>query len=242
VSERPRLSVCLVTQDQAHLLPRLLGNIAPVADEIVAVDGGSKDGTEDVLRSHPKVRYERRRFDTITRQKNHAIALARGEWVLIVDSDELLSDSLRAALPELVRSCRKRWFKFPRYWLATGAPPRYVRADGLYPDHQLRLFRNAPIFRYTDERPVHHRFPREGRGPGVKLRGTAHIFHLDFLLNDRARREAKVARYDALDPAARETNHLYLWEDLPHEVRPCEEPWPEGAETEPAGGREWARP
>jgi glycosyltransferase involved in cell wall biosynthesis len=226
MSPGPSLTVALVTQDQEALLPRLLENVAPIADEIVAVDGGSRDATPDILRAHPKVRYERRPFDTISRQKNHAISLARSDWVLVVDSDELLSDSLRTAVPSLLRACRKRWYKLPRYWIAALDPPRYVHADGLYPDFQLRLFQRLPVFRYTEDRAVHEHFPKEGRGPGAKLRGTCHIFHLDFLLNDRSKREAKVARYDALGPDRRETNRLYLFEDLPHEIRPCAEPWP----------------
>ena len=30
----------------------------------------------------------------------------------------------------------------------------------------------------------------------------------------------EVARYAALDPSAQQTNAMYLWEDLPHEVLP----------------------
>lgn len=220
------LSVCLVTQDQERLLPRLLENVAPVADEIVAVDGGSRDATAAILRAHPKVRYEHRPFDTITRQKNHAISLARCDWVLVIDSDELLSDSLRDALPSLIGACRRRWYKLPRYWLISEDPPRYVHADALYPDFQLRLFKNLPLFRYGEGQPVHHHFPRDGRGPGKKLRGWGHLFHLDFVLNDRAAREAKVARYEQVCPD-HSANRAYLWEDLPHEVRECKERLPE---------------
>ena len=226
MASRPTISACVVTQDRAPLLPRLLANLAPAVDEIVVVDGGSRDDSLEILRAHPAVRCGVRAFDNITRQKNHAISLARGDWVLVVDTDELLSDSLRAALPGLVRACRKRWYKLPRYWIAAEDPPRYVRAEPLYPDFQLRLFKNLPFFRYSDDRALHEHFPKEGRGPGAKIRGTCHIFHLDFLLHDRARREAKVARYDALDPRARDVNAMYLWEDRPHELRACEEPWP----------------
>ncbi|MBX3465403.1 MAG: glycosyltransferase family 2 protein [Planctomycetes bacterium] len=223
---RPTLSVVVVTQDRAALLPRFLANVAPVADEIVAVDGGSKDATADVLQAHPKVRYARRDFDTFPRQKNHAISLATSDWVLVLDSDELLSAELRQALPNLLHACRKRWYKLPRYWLVSLDPPRYVHADALYPDHQLRLFRNAPFWRYEEQRvPLHERFPRDGRGPGKKLR-RGHILHLDFMLNDRATREAKVARYEQVWPG-HSANRAYLWEDLPHEMRACAEGLPD---------------
>lgn len=223
---RPSISACLITQDRAPLLPRLLANVAPAVDEIVALDGGSKDESPSILRAHPKVRFAERRFDDIASQKNHAISLARSDWVLMIDTDELLADSLKAALPSLVKACRARWFKFPRYWIAAMDPPRYVRAEGLYPDHCLRLFRNEPFWRYEPSRTLHEHFPREGRGPGKKLRGEGHIFHLDFLLNDRAARERKVRRYNEIRPDLVGVNEMYLYEDRPHEIKVCEEPWP----------------
>jgi glycosyltransferase involved in cell wall biosynthesis len=216
------LSVCIVAQDQVGLLPRLLRNVEAVADEIVVVDGGSKDDTREVARAHPKVRLLERPFDTVTLQKNFAIQSCARDWVLVLDSDELLGDRLRERIPTLIRHWRHRWYKLPRYWLVETAPPRYVRSERLYPDWQLRLFRRDPVFRYLDDRPVHHRFPKQGRGPGTRVAG-AHIVHLDFLLNDRAARERKVARYDALDPERADVNAMYLYEDAPHEVLPCEE-------------------
>lgn len=220
------LSVCVVTQDQAGQLGPLLANVSPVADEIVAVDGGSADATEALLRASPKVRYFRRDLDTIARQKSFALDQARGDWILVVDTDELLSDSLRDAIPGLLRTRCRSWFKLPRYWVVRRDPPLYVHSEAHYPDFQLRLFRNAPPFRYRADQPVHAHFPRQGRGRGKKLRGSCHIVHLDFLLNDRRKREEKVARYDRIDPAAHETNLMYLYEDLAHEIRPCGEPWP----------------
>lgn len=220
---QPSLSVVLVTQNAAALLPRWLANVDPVADEIVAVDGGSTDATEALLRAHPKVRYARRDVDTIGNQKSFGIGLARCDWVLVLDTDELLSEELRGALPRLLRSRFKQWYKLPRYWLLSLDPPRYVHADLLYPDFQLRLFRNTPFWRY-EEMPSHARFPRRGRGRGQKLR-RGHLLHLDFAVHDRARREQKFARYERLQPGYN-ANRAYLWEDLPHEVRECPEQAP----------------
>ena len=219
----PRLSVCLVTMDRAALLPGLLANVEGIADEIVVLDGGSRDESREVAAAHPKVRLSERPFDNAAAQKNHAIGLARGDWVLIVDTDELLGDRLRARIPALIRHPRRRWYKFARYWVTGTEPLVHVRTERLYPDWQLRLFRNDPFFRYEPGRPVHHRFPREGRGTGRRVRG-AHIFHFDFLLCDRAARERKVARYQALSPASATTNRMYLYEDVPHRIRRCREP------------------
>lgn len=221
---RPTLSVCVTSFDRVALLPRLLDNLAGVGDELVVLDTDSTDGSAELLAADPRVRLVQRPFDGhYGRLKNAVLYEARCEWILLVDSDELLGDTLRVRLPKLVRS---RWFshyKLPRYWLAPGPGPlRHVHADGLYPDWQLRLFRNQPPFRYPDSAAVHEHFPREGRGRGRKLAGC-HLFHLDFLLNDRAAREAKVAHYGTGSAEAALTSRVYLWEDRPHELRRCRE-------------------
>jgi glycosyltransferase involved in cell wall biosynthesis len=220
----PTLSVCVVAQDNAPLIPRLLENVAGIADEIVAVDGGSRDGTKELLLSHPKVRLIERACDgRLAAQKNFAIEQARGDWVLVLDTDELLGDRLRAAIPGLIATRRLTHYKLARYWIVRGPPWVHVRSEKLYPDWQLRLFRNLPRFRYETAHPIHAHFPREGRGAGRKLRGH-HLFHFDFVLLDRAARERKVRRYDALDPATEGTSRMYLYEDVAHELVPCEEP------------------
>jgi glycosyltransferase involved in cell wall biosynthesis len=221
---QPKLSVCLVTQNAARLLPRLLANVDEVADEIVAVDGGSTDETCGILGAHAKVRLLHRPFDgRFAEQKNFAFAAARGDWILCVDSDELLGDRLRAKIPDLIRS---RWYvhyKLARYWILSGPPWTYVRSPIHYPDFQLRLFRNVPAFRYTPDRIVHHHFPREGRGRGRRLR-RLHLFHFDFVLADREARERKFRRYSEIEPRTASTSRMYLYEDFDWRERRCREP------------------
>lgn len=219
---RPTLTVCIVTQDRAPLLRGLLANVRDVADEIVVVDGGSRDDTAAVAAAEPKVRLHHRPFDLARNQKNHAFGLARGDWILVVDTDERLGERLRARLPRLLAHPRNRWYKFPRYWVGAVDPLRYVRAKRLYPDWQLRLFRNEEFWRYAGDRSIHHHFPREGRGVGRRVRG-AHVFHFDFLLATRAEREAKVARYLRLAPESEPVNSMYLYEDIPHTLSRCRE-------------------
>jgi len=221
------LSVCVLVQNHAPLIPRFLRNVEPIADEIVAVDGGSRDGSQTILRAHPKVRLYERPFDGFVPQRNFSFDKATGDWIFILDIDELVGDRIRDRLPALMRACRKRWYKFPRYWLVSEKPPLYLCSEVHYPDFAIRLFRNIPFFRYTEDRIVHHHFPREGRGPGKKVR-DAHVFHLHLLLYDRAQREAKVAAFNRAAPAeAATSNPTYLFEDYAHEVRACEEPLPD---------------
>lgn len=221
---RPTLSVLILAQNVEQLLPAVFANVRALADEIVVVDGGSLDGTAGVAQKEPQVRLFERRFQgDFAAQKNYGLERCRGHWVLIVDADELLSDTLRARIPRLISSRRRRWYKLPRYWVVSPTPPfHYVRSPLHYPDYQLRLFRNEAPFRYCNTRPVHEHFPREGRGCGKRL-AAGHIFHLAFALTSRAQRQARAARYAGLFAASAGTNQIYLYEDHPHEILSCRE-------------------
>ncbi|MCW8133896.1 MAG: glycosyltransferase family 2 protein, partial [Planctomycetota bacterium] len=178
------LSVCIIGQNVAGRIAPLLEQAASLAGEIVFVDGGSTDGTVDLVRRQPKAKLVARAFDgNFAKQKNAALAQARGDWILFLDTDELAGPGLIRLLPHLLAS-RFTGFNLPRYWLAQDDPPRYVDSEKHYPDRQLRLFRNRPELRYDESRPVHEAIPREARGQVLGLR-SGHILHYCFLWEDR---------------------------------------------------------
>lgn len=222
---RKTISVCLITQQERFDARRFRDNVAPIADELLVVDGGSSDDRRAVLSEHPGTRVVERPFDNFTNQKNFAFSQAKGDWIFMMDSDELLGDDLRDALPGLASARCVDFWKIRRLWLVSLDPPRYVASPGLEWNYEIRLFRNAPNFRYpASTGGVHHIFDKKTRGRGRKFRGGA-LLHLDFVFNDRAAREAKIARYARMDPEAhaRGLNDGYIFENHPHEFRALEE-------------------
>lgn len=110
-----RISVVVPTFDRAHCLPRTLDSIlrqSLPAAEIILVDDGSQDGTEDLIRRHyPQVRYLQQANGGVSSARNRGIEAADGDWIAFLDSDDAwLPDKLaaqRAALREQpgVRLC-----------------------------------------------------------------------------------------------------------------------------------------
>lgn len=222
---RPRrLSVTVVTQDQADRLAGLLANVEGFAHEIVVVDGGSKDATEAVARAHPLVKYVHRPWDGhFGRQKNLSFAHATGDWILHLDTDERVGENLRDRLPELMDG-RHDFYRLPMYWLASEEPLLYVKTKKLYPSHCPRLFRNLAEFRYEEEgHPVHVTFSKAVRRRMKKVHG-AHLFHYVFCWLSKDDLRAKAARYAATEPGSEHTNAAYyLYWEQPHELLPCAE-------------------
>jgi glycosyltransferase involved in cell wall biosynthesis len=144
------LSVAMITMNEEANLPRTLDSVR-FADEIVIVDSFSTDRTLDIARSYnAKVFVEP--FKGHGGQKNSAIGKCTSDWILLLDADEVLSDSLQ-------RSIRKLLVSQPEhnaFWVNRSNQifGRWMRHGGFYPDRKLRLFRRGSA-RMTNEASPH---------------------------------------------------------------------------------------
>jgi glycosyltransferase involved in cell wall biosynthesis len=133
------LSVIVIAKDEEASIGRTLGSVA-FADEIVVVDSGSGDRTADIARDHgAKVRVTAD-WPGFGPQKNRALDLATGDWVLSLDADEWLSEASAAQIRNAIASASKDVvaYRLPRRSSFCG---RFLRHSGWWPDHVLRLFR-----------------------------------------------------------------------------------------------------
>ena len=72
------------------MLPRCLGAIAPVVDEIIVVDTGSRDATIEIARSFGARVIEHEWTDSFADARNISFDAATGDWVMYLDADEVL--------------------------------------------------------------------------------------------------------------------------------------------------------
>lgn len=132
------LTVAIIALDAAAQIGPLLASVA-FADEVVVVDSGSRDETCAIAKRHG-ARVETREWMGFGKQKQHAVALARNDWVLCLDVDERVSEPLARSIREALASPRYRAYRMARRnrfmgrWLAHG--------EG-YPDWTVRLFHRA---------------------------------------------------------------------------------------------------
>jgi len=92
--ERQRLSVIIVAQDEADRIGRCLASVKPIADEIIVLDSGSSDETVAVARQFTSQVHETD-WPGYGPQKQRALAMATGDWVLSIDADEALTPALQ---------------------------------------------------------------------------------------------------------------------------------------------------
>ena len=137
-----RLTVTVVTLNEAEALPRLLASVRGVADEVVVVDSGSTDGTVERARA-AGARVLTNPWPGFREQKAFALEQATGDYVLNLDADERLDPTLAAAIrAELDRpgGPRHAAYKIHFRHRAFGRP---VRFGQMWRDRRVRLFRRA---------------------------------------------------------------------------------------------------
>src|SRR5581483_1587721 len=97
----PRLSVVLITRNEAHNIAACLESVA-WADEIVGLDSGSSDEAVAICRRHGARVETRPDWPGFGPQKNRALDLAGGDWLLSLDADERVTPELRAEIEQVL--------------------------------------------------------------------------------------------------------------------------------------------
>ena len=140
------LTVAIIARNAARQIGPCIASAA-FADDVLVVDSGSTDETVEVAR-RLGARVEFKDWLGFGRQKQHAVSIARHEWVLCLDVDERVSERLARAIRAALGSRRYRAYRMARRnrflgtWLAHG--------EG-YPDWTLRLFHRAHASWSNDE-------------------------------------------------------------------------------------------
>ena len=140
------LSVIVIAKNEAAVIRRCLESVA-WADEIIVLDSGSTDATVEICRACGARVEATADWPGFGAQKNRALALATGEWVLSIDADELVTEGLRAEIQAAMATPGADGaFRMPRRSSYCG---RFMRHSGWWPDYVTRLFRRGQA-RFSD--------------------------------------------------------------------------------------------
>lgn len=132
------LSVVISTRNRAESLERTLHSIVTVADEIVIVDNESTDKTTEVAKKYTKNIFLRPNNLMLNVNKNFGISKAKGDWILCLDDDEVVTEALAREMKEVTQHSLVAGFWIPRKNIIFG---KWIEHGIWWPDRQLRLFR-----------------------------------------------------------------------------------------------------
>jgi Glycosyl transferase family 2 len=138
-----KLSVVMITRNEAHRIERCLRSV-DFADEWIVLDSGSNDATVSIAREFGATVHVRTDWAGFGPQKNRALALAHGDWVLSLDADELVTAPLAAAIRAVADGDAGTGASAcAGYWLARRSSfcGQVIRFGDWGGDRVLRLFR-----------------------------------------------------------------------------------------------------
>lgn len=133
-----RLSAVVITRNEERNIQRCLDSLQDVVDEVIIVDSGSTDRTEEICARYPMVRFFRHAWLGYGATKNFANSLAECNYILSLDADEALSSELKKSLAEPIQlsgvyRVRRR----------TNYCGQWIWHTGWYPDEKIRIFPKA---------------------------------------------------------------------------------------------------
>lgn len=104
--------------------------------EVIVLDTGSKDTTKDIVSSFPNTKLYEHPFSGFGAARNLATNYVTSEWILSLDSDEVLTEE---ALKELLskKLDKKKVYSFPFHNYFND---KFIKWCGWYPDRHIRLY------------------------------------------------------------------------------------------------------
>jgi len=141
-----KISVTIICKNEASRIKRCLDSVC-WADEIVIVDSGSTDDTLAVVAEYTDKIFINTDWQGFGKQKKLAADKATNNWILSIDSDEVVSSELHDEIFSLIDSLDERTvYRLNRL---TNFCNKFIRHSGWHPDRIVRLY-NKKHYQYSD--------------------------------------------------------------------------------------------
>lgn len=203
---KKRISLCMIVKNEESDLPRCLASVKPILDEIIVVDTGSTDRTRQLATAFGAQVYEIPWANDFSQARNFSLLKASGDWILILDADEVISrrDLSRiqrlvecAGAPPVAYSLSKRHYMLRSDmmgWQANqGEYPEEEKGLGWCSSSLVRLFPNDPRIRF--HYPVHELVEPSLTVLKMNIRdGDIPIHHYGKLREAKTQRKTRVYR------------------------------------------------
>ena len=138
------LSLCMIVKNEEATLPRTLDSVNDVVDEMIVLDTGSSDRTREIAQEFGARVYRFEWCDDFAAARNECLKYATGDWILVLDADEVLAPNIVPQIKQAIQSDRALLINLIRQEVGASQSPYSLVS---------RLFRNRPDIRFS--RPYH---------------------------------------------------------------------------------------
>lgn len=173
--KKSTLSLVMIVKNESKHLPACLQTVRDLVDEIIILDSGSTDASAEIARQFGAKWYVNTNWKGFGKQRQLAQSYATGDYILVMDADERLDQTLRQSIAKVLNNPlqTERVFSIARVNTFCGVE---VQKRFWYTDKLARLYANGK-FRYSDLE-VHESLDQQGV-PATILQG-----YLSHITND----------------------------------------------------------
>lgn len=191
---RPTLSTCIITMNSENRIKPLLRYIRSFSDEIVVgVDSKTTDNTFNACSGLADQLFTiENNAKTCNGGLEELVRHCSGDWILRLDDDEFPEPDFEKVLTGLLQEPGATHYKLPRLHICSVEPLQWINDGYLYPDYQMRLFKNDKTL-LTFPGSIGH-LGISCAGPKKRI-NSVNLVHLNLAINPRFKREDKLKTY-----------------------------------------------
>lgn len=160
------VSAVIITKNEAHIIGTTLKSLAGVVQEIVIVDSGSTDETVTICKSLGALVIETT-WDGYGANKNKGIDAAAHDWILNIDADEALDETLRQSIQQVHLQNENTVYEFNFRNFFCG---KWIRFGEWAGDKHVRLFNRKKV--KWNSAAVHESLSIDSDTVAVQLKGN----------------------------------------------------------------------
>lgn len=168
------LSVVLATHNEEKNIQRCLASVEDIADEIIVVDGESKDNTVKIAKQFKVKVIKTTNKANFHINKQIGMDKAQGDLVLQLDADEVVDNQLSKFIKKLHKKVVDQqtmkhsawWIKRKNYFFG-----KFLKKGGQYPDPVIRLYLKGKA--HLPQKDVHEQMEVDGSVGTAK----GHLLH-----------------------------------------------------------------
>ena len=137
-----KISAVILTRNEELMINDCLKSLKGIADEIVIVDDYSTDKTIEIAKKYTKNIFLHKGQGYVEPSRNFAIDKATHEWILVLDADERIPESLAKQLKEIALENTKNVITIPRKNIIFN---KWMKGGIWWPDYQIRFFKKGTV-------------------------------------------------------------------------------------------------
>ncbi len=202
-----KITAVINTFNEEKTIERVINSLKWV-DEIVVCDMHSDDNTPVIAKKMGAVVMFHKRVGYVEPARNFAVSKASHEWILVVDADEEIPESLADYIKDFVnKHTVSNYLEIPRKNIIFGS---WMKASMWWPDYQIRFFRKGTLVWGSK---IHSKPNVEGQGVKIPPEERWAIIHHHY--NSISQYLQRMIRYtDIQAKELKKDGYKFEWRDL----------------------------